>query len=228
MSLRSDLLSALRFTAADTARISNALFARKVDVYDRTFRELADRHDLDEPVVLSSAIRRDLSDEARQSAEDIVGSYNRALRDQLDKLDVDAAPRLALLQLEEWARRRGEVSARVTAVTETYGPHLDAQVAFYRNAAVEPLYDFGGHGDAAPACDVCKALRAGSPWPMEAVRAIGNPHPQCRQSWHIEQPPVLPVGYRPGQGGTAGIVGSRTLVQRAGSIAAAVRAVEAL
>lgn len=227
MSLRSDLIAALEFGPDEVRPLANRLAIRKIAVYRATLQRLADAHDLPKPV-LSSRILSELYIEATNDAENIIGGHNDRLPKLVDSAleYADGDTQTALVVIEELLHDRAEKQAPVVAVTGLYSSHADATLAFHLNAGLRPLYDFGGHGDADPACALCVAIRDRNPHPADRVIAIGAPHHRCAQQWHPVGPVDMPTDYVPGNGGTIGIVGERTLERRHGSLKAAIAALD--
>lgn len=202
--------------------LTEKLTASKRRVYRRTLLELATffGYDVARPG-LSDAVESALRDEARDHARSIARTYNRELAAAAQRMG-PALPADELdAQLQRWARGRQRRRAPLIAVTEAYGPHADATLAFFREVGLdEVLLQFGGHpelGDAPPACAICQAIVATNPHTLAEAAQIGTPHPNCRQSWHparYEQrdlPATIDVGNI-----TGGIVGTESLLTRAG------------
>lgn len=205
----------------------DALAARlrtaKVDAYRQTLHRLAQDMGSLATVELSPEVLADLGIEARQHAVTISRSFNRDLATYarritpgLDKQDLRSS-------LRAWVENRNSSRAPVIAVTEVYGPHADATVAFFKELGLDDAtFDFGGHPeDDPPECEICAALVATNPHPLREVARIGTPHPNCRQNWHPRvEASQVPGHVELGQV-LGGIVGTKMLVQRAGSRAAA-------
>jgi hypothetical protein len=124
--------------------------------------------------------------------------------------------------LEDWAEERARSRAAIAAVTDVYAPAADATLATHELTGVETVYDFGGHGDDAPQCELCQALEETSPHPAQRVLSYGTPHVNCRQEWH----PVYEAGQLPAEVDLAdlsyqGLAGEDTLIERAGGLSAA-------
>lgn len=223
-----ELVAALTFDDRDREDLAEALAQRKLNVYLKTLGVLADSYGQDEPE-LSSRIVGAIEEAARIEADQIIDAYNGAVQVAIDDaLEVATSEADFMARIEEWSHARAERSAPIVGITSTYEAHADATLQFFQAAGVDPSFDFGGHGDDAPACVICQALVAGNPWTIEQVIAIGTPHPQCRQEWHPRKLPALPSDYVAGGAGPAGILGGQSLITRTGSRAAAVDYVQRL
>lgn len=219
-----ELHGSLEFDTTDREAISDALYRYKVKVYENTLTALAEQMGRAELVNVTSQVRRKLRAEADESAGVIVTAYNRDLRSFIAQ-HVDDDPVTILQRVDAWARNRAEARREKIAVTETYGPHADALAAvFLHNDMGDALFDFGGHGDADPACEICQVLKETSPHPVKVVVKIGSPHPNCRQTWHpVIDPGDLPPFFSLEPADVAGIVGRQSLIQRVGGLKQAVR-----
>lgn len=224
--------AALRWGQDEVDELAAELLDVKVFTYVETLSDLlleaGVEHDRRTDIELSDAILRALTKESRIHARMIVDTFN----DDLDKfLERNGdLPRARLLDTyRAWADDRAQARAEVIAVTEAYSAAADAQLAFTQANApegVEPEYDFGGHGDDAAVCEVCKVLEATSPHPHARILEIGNPHPGCRQDWHpraIELGDEVRLPDKP-----AGLVGADHIVIREGGHDEAVRAIQGL
>jgi hypothetical protein len=212
MAAHDTLLAELLYGENEIRRLAAALADRKRAVYVDTLAERLRHHGSRQEVTLSRSILAAIDAAAMIAAREVVQSYNRDLRDFVARWPL-APARDLLNAVEEWSIRRADWKAPQIAVTETYDAHVDALVSFYRDNGRTPEFDFGGHGDAEPACAICKAIRARNPWSYDGVVRIGVPHPQCRQEWHprdVDMPEMLVAGLEP-----AGILGSASLMQRA-------------
>jgi hypothetical protein len=211
--------------------LSDVLYLTKVRVYEDTLGELADSYGYEsEDVQIGDEVARALSDEADQQAERITDSYNRALAAFVERVADEVTYEDAVAQLVTWSDNRDDSHAEVIGITEAFTAHADATVTFFRDNDVEVQFDFGEHGtDDAPQCPVCIALVARNPHPLERVLRVGNPHIQCRQTWHaLVDEGALPDEVELGLRGVAGIVGTDPLVNRTGGTQGAVQEVEAL
>lgn len=212
------LRAALAYDEADVRSLTEAFLDVKVAVYTDTLLVLAEEYgyDLADDLDLSDDVLRALRDEARRDAQSVVDTFNHDM-DQL--LQENAALRRddLITLYEQWAEARADSRADMVAVTEAYPAHADATMAFFQAAGIEPEFDFGGHGDDDPRCEVCQALADTGPHPLARVLAVGIPHINCRQEWHERDvdPALLPDELRLGAN-IAGIVGQDPLVHRAG------------
>lgn len=223
-----ELLAALSFGDRETDELAVAIAQRKINAYLKTLTALASSYGQDAPT-LTARMTDELELAARREAELIVAAYNDALATAIDDaLGVSSSEADFLARIEEWSHARAERQAPVVGVTSTYDAHADATIQFFVAAGADPGFDFGGHGDAEPACKICRALASGNPWTAQQVVAIGTPHIGCRQSWHPRKLVSLPADYVAGVGGPAGIVSSTPLNIRLGSLAAAVEFVRSL
>lgn len=231
MAFNRELFRALRFTARDRGKMATVLARYHRDVYTRTLEEILAEHGRTDKVTLGTQVRQRLRDAAEQQARLIVSSFNADLEEWMRRHD-ELPDRELLPAVEEWMHQRAERQAPVVSITETYAAHADAVAHFYMEAGLagQVLFEFGGHGDADPACPICKAIAARNPHPLQRMLAIGTPHPRCRQNWRETNAGDLSLPNVPfaGLGDVAGIVGRESMIQRAGSVADAVRAVEAL
>jgi hypothetical protein len=212
------------FTPARQRELADKLFASKRRVYRRTLLETArslgydpKRPDLSDAI--TDALRREADDHAARIAR----TFNDDLAAAAIRIGATTPDDQLADRLQTWVNARQRKRAKATAITETYPAHADAIIGLFRDLGMEPTFDFGGHpelGDAPPACEICVALERGNPWPLEAVAAIGNPHPACRQDWHVHDldqrslPPEFEVEFGQTLGG---IVGGTPLVMRHGN-----------
>jgi hypothetical protein len=215
------LLSRLRLGDEDFNELADQLFTYAVAVYRDTLEDLAEQHGFelpDEPLTLSPAIHDALGADAERRAESIIEQYNDELANRLDTLADKTVPEI-VADIDEWAAERGDRQADRIALDATYTPHADATLAFYRDTGLEPLFDFGGHGDEPPKCDLCRRLLETSPHTLATVVDIGTPHHGCRQSWHANvDDDELPDEIDLGQADPAGVIGRDTWLQRHGSL----------
>lgn len=222
------VIRAVRYTPDDVATIADQLYETKLDVYIGTLEELAKHHgyQLDSPIVLSDEIDQALYDEAQLAASQIVSTYNTDLARFVAGLPNDTAPEDALKAIEAWQNARAEAKAKVIAVDQAYDAHADATLHFYDRAGTSPEFDFGGHGDPAPECELCVAIKDRNPHPLDRVLEIGSPHPQCAQEWHaLIGDGELPASIDLGAGAQMGLVGQDSLLQRIGNRKRAVKAI---
>jgi hypothetical protein len=219
-----NLFRSLRQTAADRRELAKILYDGKVEVYKATLEDLATSYgyELTETgIVLGEDVLNALRDEADENAQSIVETFNSELRTFLaERRDADDAA--VLTEFETWAAERHDARAEMRAITEAYLPYADATLAFFAENDLEPDFDFGGHGDDDPQCEICQALEENNPHPMSRVLEVGIPHIGCRQDWH----PNIDVNSLPDElklgGRTGGVLGAEPLRDRAGSPAAAV------
>lgn len=214
------LKAALKLDSADVRFMAERLLEHAVSEYVERLAELAEDHGYQlhqDEVVLSDSLVRQLARHARAQARQIADTHNTETVKLIDR-NRDLPVRQLLGVYEAWADDRADWKAEEIATTEAWSAHADATLAFFDAAGIEPLYDFGGHGDADPECEVCQALRETSPHPHARVLKIGSPHIRCRQDWHpvldddqlAALPDDLVFAERPG-----GILGRDPLVNRA-------------
>lgn len=209
---------------ADVDRLAEKLFVTKRRVYRRTLRELARRLGYPDPGLpqLSDEVLDGLRAEARDHATRITDTFNRDLEAEAERRSDDPDSTVAGA-LNTWAVARQRRRARPTAITEAYTAHADATMSAFLDLGIPDkiTFDFGGHpelGDAPPACPICVELIQRNPWTLADVVRIGNPHPGCRQDWHIAQlnqldlpPQMAALGQT-----LAGVTGQDPLIVRAG------------
>lgn len=223
------LRAALRFGPQDRRDIADALYESKVETYRATLRDLAESYgyDVPEDITLSRDVERALRDEAVARAASIVSTYNDELGSFLDRQG-DRSRDEVLADYDAWVADRMTHKAEQIAVTEAYGPYTDATLAFFAENDLQPDFDFGGHGDDAPVCEVCRVLAETSPHPYDRVLEVGVPHIGCRQNWH----PRVDVDQLPEElflgGHVAGVVGADALVNAQGGHDEAVARIEQL
>ena len=210
------LARSLSFSSEERSRLATLIYRRKVAVYRDTLRALLREYGSLEEPSLSREVLAGLREEAERHAASIVQTFNRDLRRLLERTS-DRPVEEVLDMVEEFAHLRAERRSENIAITEAYGPHADATLAFYKDNGLRPAFDFGGHGDPGPICAICKALKDRNPHPFERVVRIGVPHIACRQSWHpLIARGDLPQFLRAGIS-LAGIVGSEPLMNRQGN-----------
>jgi len=198
----------------DIRALADKLYRAKRRVFRATLLEVA--RSFGSPVgrpSLSPEVEAALRSEASEHAAQIAATFNADLEAKAADLPND--------ELEAWVRARQRRRARPTATTEAYSAHADAILSATRDLGLVAEFDFGGHpelGDADPMCEICQALMATNPHTFDEVVAIGTPHPACAQDWHFARVDVRPdaaafdnLGTTPG-----GIVGNKTLIERAG------------
>ena len=119
--------------------------------------------------------------------DSVARTHNRAIRKEALRIASpgDGRTRSDLEQeLDRFGRSRMRQRAEPIAVTESYGPHADAILSFFRDAGVEPEFSFGGHpDDAEPVCAICQAIIAANPHSLRGRAADRSPA--------SELPPVL-------------------------------------
>lgn len=226
---RQRLTEAFQRDDEDDAALADTLYLWKLRAYEDTLAELADAYDFDvDDVSLSLSIQEALRAEAEVRAQQINATYNGDVTSFIADIVDEASYEEAIDSISEWSEARDADRSTLIGITEVYTPHADATLSFFRDAGIEPDFDFGGHGDDHAECPVCQALEAKNPHPFARVVEIGTPHIQCRQRWHARiEGDELPDEFTLGQGDTAGIVGNDSLVHRAGGQAAAVEQLEA-
>lgn len=227
MARRRDVEAAARAASMsdeDVERMADRFYRTKLRVYRDTLRDLANRFTRSgapERVPLSQTIKDALRSEAERHARQVAQTHNSAVAKEALAISShgDGKTRGDLeTELGKFARRRMRERSELIAVTEAYGPHADSIVSFFRDAGIEPEFDFGGHpDDAPPVCAICQAIIASNPHSLADVIRIGVPHPFCRQTWHArltaEQQSLdaFDLGQSLGS-----IVGAPTLIQREG------------
>ncbi|WP_297776447.1 hypothetical protein [Mycobacterium sp.] len=214
------LRSTLKYGAGDRRALADALLAAKRDTYLATLTDLAESYGYElteDGIQLSAEVERALRDEAVQNATRIVATFNREVDQFLDR-NVDTPTEQLLADFDAWAEDRLSHKAPQIAVTEAYGPHADATLAFYVENGMEPDFEFGPHSEDehSAECPVCQALEATNPHPLSRVLEVGKPHIACAQSWAaLVDPEQLPDELHLG-GVTGGLLGSDPLVNREG------------
>ncbi len=215
MAVSKALAASLRWGAEEVDELADEFLDHKVWTYVETLGDLFREHGADisdDDIELSDEILLALKREAIEHAGFVVDTYNTDLEKFLDRNA--ETPREQLLgDYEAWANDRAEARAEILAITEAYGPHADATIAFYIAQEGEHAFDFGDHPeDDAPSCEVCAALVATNPHPIERVLEVGSPHIGCRQHWRRTGDELGDELRMPER--TAGIVGSTPLVNR--------------
>jgi hypothetical protein len=212
----------------DIDRLTDLLIRTRLEVYERTLRDVVDQLGADRDVQLSPRVRAQLNIEARRHARLIARNFNDALAEYAVRVGPGLSDQELRRTLALWAENRNQRHAPLIAVTEAWGPHADATMAAFLELGLDDArFDFGGHpDDSPPACDICQALVDTNPHPLTRVLQIGVPHPQCEQRWRVRgKPRVASTGDEPLGQRVAGVIGRDTLIQRAGSREAAVRAI---
>lgn len=224
------LVEAFRRDEAYIDDLSDGLYLTKLRTYADTLSGLAHDFGYDaDDVQVGTRVAQALSDEADDHAESIAASYNEAMEIQVQRFGaLGLTYEQAVEEVAQWSDQRDEARAEMIGVTEAYSAHADATVSFFADNGIDVTFDFGRHGTDQPAaCPVCQALERTGPHPVERVLEIGTPHINCRQSWHprtddVVFPDTIEVGLR----STAGIVGTDSLVHRAGGHTQAVQQIE--
>jgi hypothetical protein len=218
---------------ADVDALADKLFRAKRRVYRRTLLEFA--RSLGLAITrprLSEDVERSLRADATKRARQIARTHNRDLARAMDELSEGRADADLDAAIKTWRISRQRKRARGTAANELYPAHADALIsaATELGLADDALWDFGGHpSDQTPVCEICNTLAALSPWTTAEVIEIGNPHPECRQDWHLRSPAAPDVPDDPVLGQQlAGIIGREPYVMRAGSRGEAVEQLVAL
>lgn len=206
------LRASLRWGREERADFYDAFLETKVITFVETLGELARElgYDIeDDEIDVSDDVLKALRDEAREHADFVVDTYNRDLDDFLDR-NRELSRDDLLRDYESWAEARADAKAETIATTEAYSAAADATVGFFLdNGLLDAEFDFGGHGDDDPVCEICEALRVTSPHPASRVLAVGNPHIGCRQDWHHRvDPGDLPDEVQLGRN-PAGIIGAQ-------------------
>lgn len=223
-------LLAEQSTPERIADYADALYDAAARIYRRTILELAHEHGQADrqQVYLSREVREALRAETLRTAKLMVDSHNRDLRDWIKRNSPGKPNALLVAEAISWERRRRATHAQYAAQTIAYTAHADATLSFWRDAGLEPEFDFGGHGDAPPKCAICRALVETNPHPMVRVIEVGIPHPQCRQRWHTASKAEL-GGRTPLGRSVGGILNGRsTLIERAGGREQAAEAIRAM
>lgn len=226
---RAKLVRSLLMSDADRTTLADDLYEARVETYVDTLVELAEElgFDLPTPFDLSETILDALDAASERSADQIVNTYNERALTFGQNLPDDISAAEARAAADAMAQLHWEKQAVNIATTEAYEAHHDATVHFFTANGLEPLWDFGGHGDAHPECALCERLFRGGPWTTEVVQRVGVPHNLCAQSWHPRTDDAdLPDQIVVGDGETGGIVGNDPLVIRAGGVDAALAILE--
>jgi hypothetical protein len=223
----SETRAAVRFFGMgrrDTQALAERLREAKIATYTETLHRQAQQLGSLATVDLSPQVLGDLGIEATQHAQSIARTFNRDLARYAARISSGIDKQDLRSSLRAWSENRNMQRAPVIAATEVYGPHADATMAFFMELGLlDSEFDFGGHPeDDPPVCEICAALVATNPHPLKEVIRIGTPHPRCAQNWHWLGDSSQVPGHVEVGGQTAGIVGGKMLVQRAGSRAAAV------
>lgn len=238
MARRRDVAAAARAAGlidSEVAQLADRFYRTKLRVYRSTLRDLADRftrNGAPKTIPLSDQVKEALRAEAEANARKVADTHNSAVASEAMKIASpgDGRDRAGLERdLSVFGKKRMKERAEMIAVTEAYGPHADAIVSFFRDAGVDPIFEFGGHPeDAPPVCVICQSIIAANPHSIEDVVTIGLPHPFCRQTWHpLFNPGDLPEDFNLGET-LGGIIGQPTLIQREGGKQQAADAVVAL
>lgn len=218
------------------AQMARLFYRIKAAAYREQLLELAHRYGLDhrKRVNLSAEIRDALERESRAHAELVARSLNKAVHDRAAKLiDQGFGQDTIDVALRGYLRQRIRNRSHLITEAEQATAKLDAQVQFYRENGVEPLFDLKG-GVHKNTCELCKGLISGGPWPIEKVILIGHPHMNCRHNWvarGVRREDLIAAGARPhistARTGVAGIVGGdRPYGHRFPTAEAALRALE--
>lgn len=230
---RRDVLRELTLGPENAARLQRAFYNAKAAEYRAVLGDLAARYGEPRQVRLSTEIRAELHREAARDARSVVATTNKLMRaEAARRRDLDP---LALAgHLGAYVKERGVKRGPMIQRSELAPARLDAQVSFFRENGIEPMFDFVGPK---PKCPVCRALKDRSPWPIEGVLAVGIPHIQCSHGWKARTTSAAKLkagGPRPGRisagrGRTAGIVGTDGVATKIGGTdEQAARAVHAL
>lgn len=189
--------------AEDVERMARALYRAKARTYRETLLFLLHTYgSLDRKrVTLGLDMREALMQQATDHAKLIARGHNEWMERQISKLRAKGFSNdLIAKALPRYMRERVRGRAEAIARHESTLAHLDAQVQFFRENGVEPMFDI--IGPRANSCPLCTALFRGNPWPIEAVLKIGYPHMHCRHSWRargVTRRDLLPGGARPKQ-----------------------------
>lgn len=218
---------------ADVQALRDRLLASKINVYEKTLFDLAQQIGIGVRVDVSPDVRVALGIEAGNHSRSIAQTFNNDLVDYAFRFGRQLDENELRNSLRAWVENRNAQRAPIIAVTETYAAYADALMAGFLEAGLDDLmFDFGGHpelGDEPPECIICAALEAKGPWSLATVIRIGSPHPNCRQQWRprdlekaieLLTDKTVQLGAKP-----AGIVGRRTLIDRAGGRRQAAKAI---
>lgn len=212
------------FYLTDPERFARRFYRAKVKVYRETLLGLANRHRPKHgrrKVNLSAEIKAALKAEADDHAAKVVRTYNKLIADFAER-HRHLPDEVLFRKLVVYAKDRAASRAKLIARVEESTARLDAQVSFFRENGIEPLFDFAGPK---PECKVCKRVQKRSPYKIEDVLRIGYPHLNCRHRWAArsvagELPDTLSLG----RGGVAGIVGGEAWLGQHGNDQAAAAA----
>lgn len=202
---------------ADVDRLARAFYDAKTVEYRVTLADLASQFGSKPKRVigLSPGIKDALRAEARRNAAATVDTYNGLIAGFMER-NGKLPPGKLYPKLAAYMRERAANRSALVERNELATARLDALVSFLRANGVEPEFDFVGK---APKCPTCTALIAGNPHDLGTVVAVGRPHLNCTHVWKprgVKRTDLNPgalklVGLLP-----AGVIGLRTLVERAG------------
>jgi hypothetical protein len=218
---------------ADVEALRDRLRDAKITVYEQTLIDLSRKLGITTAIDVSPDVKLALAIEAGNHARSIGETFNNDLVEYAFRFGRALDEDELRWSLQAWVENRNAQRAPLIAVTETYGPYADALMAGFIAAGLEDAeFDFGGHpelGDSPPECAICAELEKNGPWPVKTVIRIGTPHPACRQNWHPRDLEKLVEQLRDKNvqlgAQLAGIVGRRTLIDRAGGRRQAAQAI---
>ncbi len=216
-----DLRGSLALSVEAVERLARTLYRAMAQIYRETLLRLG-RHygQAQRVVVLSAEIRQALAAQAADIARAAIATFNRLSRGYLDR-NRDRPPAEVVAGVEAYMRERAGRRAKLIAGSAVNPARLDAIVGFYLENGVVPQFDFRGRGEP-PSCLTCVELVRTSPHPVELVRAVGYPHPNCTHSWHVKgitRAQLQAGGLTPGKvtlgrGDPAGLLGVKPLLLR--------------
>ncbi len=176
------LRRALAWGNEESDELVDEFLDHKIWTYVETLGDLFREHGADvsdDDIELSDEILVALKRESIEHAGFVVDTYNRDMNAFVDRVQAEPKSRIEDWY-EAWANDRAEARAEILAITEAYGAHADATIAFYAAQEGEHAFDFGDHPeDDAPSCEVCAALVATNPHPLARVLEVGSPHIGC-------------------------------------------------
>jgi hypothetical protein len=126
-----------------------------------------------------------IRERADWAAQKICDTYNRDLVNAILRIieETPTANRWVIAhRLQEWEARRQEWKSSQIAITEAFVVSNEAKMRFYEmNKVTEPEAWFGYSLQ----CEVCQEIARRNPYTLAEAEAIGLPHPNCLDQWHI-------------------------------------------